>query len=114
MHLNQQHPSVKFTHKISNEAVEFLDTTVYIDKNNQLQTKLYRKPTDRQNYLHQTSHHPEKRKTNIPFSQALRIRLFAPKKQSLTAVATHLKLHLSKEATLIQKSRNKSTEPRLS
>ena len=52
MHLNQQHPSVKFTYKISNEAVEFLDTTVHIDKNNQLQTKLYRKPTDRHNYFH--------------------------------------------------------------
>ena len=52
MHLNQQHPSIKFTYKISNEAVEFLDTTVYIDKNNQLQTKLYRKPTDHQNYFH--------------------------------------------------------------
>ena len=51
-HLNQQHPSIKFTYKISNEAAEFLDTTVYIDKNNQLQTKLYRKSTDRQNYLH--------------------------------------------------------------
>ena len=34
VHLNQQHPSIKFTSKISNEAVEFLDTTVYIDKNN--------------------------------------------------------------------------------
>ena len=45
-----------------------------IDKNNQLLTKLYRKPTDRQNYLHRTSHHPEKLKTNIPFSQALRLR----------------------------------------
>ena len=52
MHLNQQHSSIKFIYKISNEAVELLDTTVYIDKNNQLQTKLYRKPTDRENYLH--------------------------------------------------------------
>ena len=60
MHLNQQHPSIKFTYKISNEAVEFLDTTVNIDKNNQLQTKLDRKPRDCQNYLHRTSHHPKK------------------------------------------------------
>ena len=52
MYLNQEHPSIKFTYKISYEAVEFLDTTVYIDKNNQLQTKLYRKLTDRQNYFH--------------------------------------------------------------
>ena len=74
MYLNQQHPSIKFTYKISNEVVEFLDTAVYIDKNNQLQTKLYRKPADCQNYLHQSSHHPEKLETNIPFSQALRMR----------------------------------------
>ena len=94
MHLNQQHPSIKFTYKISNEAVEFLDTTVYIDKNNQLQTKLYRKPTDRQNYLHRTSHHPEKLnniKTNIPFSQALRIRRICSKEAEFDSSSYALK-----------------------
>ena len=72
--LSQKHPSIKFEYHISNKAVDFLDTTVYIDENNKLQTKLYRKPTDRQNYLHRESEHPTNLKINIPYSQALHIK----------------------------------------
>ena len=52
----------------------YLDTKVYIDEHNRLQTTLYRKPTDGQNYLCRTSEHPESLKANIPCSQALRVR----------------------------------------
>ena len=45
-----------------------------MDENNKLQTKLYRKPTDRQNYLHRKSEHSTNLKINIPHSQALRIK----------------------------------------
>ena len=55
-----------------NYQVNFLDTKVYIDERNRLQTTLYRKPTDRQNYLYRTSEHPESWKANIPYSQALK------------------------------------------
>ena len=72
--LNQKHPSIKFKHHISNKAVDFLDTTVYIDENNKLQTKLYRKPTDQQSYLHRNAEHPTNLKIYIPYSQALRIK----------------------------------------
>ena len=102
MHLNEQHPSIKFTYKISNKAVEFLDTTVYFNKSNQLQTKLYRKPTERQNYLHRTSHNPEK--PNIPLSQALRIRRICSKEAEFDSSGYALKASFPKEATLIQKS----------
>ena len=72
--LNQKHPSIKLEHQISNKAIDFLDTTtVYNDEDNKLQTKLYRKPTDRQKYLHRKSEHPTNLKINIPYSQALRI-----------------------------------------
>ena len=40
------------------ETIEFLDTLVYIDSNNKLQTTLYRKPNDCQNYLHAKLAHP--------------------------------------------------------
>ena len=43
--LNRKHPSIKLEYHVSNKAVDFLDTTVYTDENNKLQTKLYRKPT---------------------------------------------------------------------
>ena len=73
--LSNKHLSIKFgDYKISDTEVNFLDTKVYIDEHNRLQTTLYRKPTDRQNYLHRTSEHPESLKANIRYSQALRIK----------------------------------------
>ena len=39
-----------------------------------LETKLYRKESDRQAYLHRKSEHSESLKQNIPFSLALRLR----------------------------------------
>ena len=73
--LNNKHPSIKFgDYKISDTEVNFLDTKVYIDEHNRLQTTLYRKPTDRQNYLYRTSEHPESLKANIPYSQASRVK----------------------------------------
>ena len=38
--LNLRHPSIKFDYTISNKEVSFLDTIVYIDKNNKLQKKI--------------------------------------------------------------------------
>ena len=72
--INQKHQSVKFDFKFSKESIEFLDTLVYIDSKNRLQTTLYKKPTDCQNYLHAKSAHPFSLKKSIPYSQALRIK----------------------------------------
>ena len=69
---NNFHPTIKFTHEISNTEIHFLDVTVYIS-NNQLHTKLYCKPTDKHQYLHYTSCHPKRNKQSIPYSQALRL-----------------------------------------
>ena len=44
--------------KYSKDKIEFLDTLIYKDKNNNIQTTLYKKPTDHQNYLHAKSAHP--------------------------------------------------------
>ena len=52
----------------------FLDTVVYKDKDCNLQTKVYRKPTDRTSLLHKKSAHPSATKTSIIYSQALRIK----------------------------------------
>ena len=50
--INQKHQSIKFDFKFSKESIEFLDTLVYIDSKNRLQTILYKKPTGCKNYLH--------------------------------------------------------------
>ena len=72
--LNQKHPSIKFDCKVDYKQIQFLDTLVYIDQQNKLQTTLSRKSTDRQNFLNVKSEDPYSSKKSIPYSQALRIR----------------------------------------
>ena len=72
--INQKHQSIKFDFKFSKESIEFLDTLVYIDSKNRLQTTLYKKQTDCTNYLLAKSAHPFSLKKSIPYSQALRIK----------------------------------------
>jgi len=84
--INQIHPYIKFTmthttpsHVINMpcscervESIPFLDTLCTIE-NGRIRTKLYRKPTDKNQYLLPSSCHPEDFTKNIPFSLALRI-----------------------------------------
>ena len=72
-HLNKIHPSIKFDYENSNKEINFLDTIVY-KRGKSLQTRLYRKKSDRQNYLHHKSEHPKSLKDSIAYSQALRIK----------------------------------------
>ena len=71
--LNQFHPTIKFELNYSYTEITFLDTLVYIE-NNLLKTKVYTKPTDKKQYLHFSSSHPQHIKSSIPYSQALRYR----------------------------------------
>ena len=66
--LNKKHASIKFEFKYSQTKIEFLDVLVYKDQNNMLQATIYRKQTDRQNYLDARSKHPKSLKDNIPYS----------------------------------------------
>ena len=58
-YLNSKHKAIKFEHNISPSNISFLYILIYKDKNNTLQTTLYRKPTDQQIYLHVHSDHPK-------------------------------------------------------
>ena len=70
---NNLYPTIKFTHCISPEKVNFLDTTVHkID--NSLETEIYSKPTDSHQCLLPNSFHPRRIIKNIPRSLVLRIR----------------------------------------
>ena len=84
--INSIHNSIKFTMShttIKDEkcnecgcqdinSIPFLDTQCQI-KNKKIITDLYRKPTDRNQYLLPTSCHPNSVTKNIPYSLALRI-----------------------------------------
>ena len=63
---------LKFTHESSKESIHFLDLNVMLS-NGKLSTDLYIKSTDRHQFLHYTSSHPDHAKRSIIYSQALRI-----------------------------------------
>ena len=71
--LNQKYPPIKFDYKCDCKQIEFLDTLVYINEQNKLQTTLFQKSSDRENFLNAKSEHPYSLKKSITYSQALRI-----------------------------------------
>ena len=73
--INQKHQLIKFDVKFSKENIEFLDTLVYIDSNERLQTTFCKKATDCQNYFHSKSAHPFSYKKGLLHGQVLRIKL---------------------------------------
>ena len=77
--LNEKHKTIKFDFQISLRKIAFLDTMLYKDENNNIQTNLYRKLTDQQAFLHAKSEHPRSLKSSIPYSQALRLKTICSK-----------------------------------
>ena len=75
IHWPPEQRSIKFAHELStNWSVNFLGTTVLKDRQGNIHTDVYQKPTDTHPYLHLTSAHPPHLKQSIPYSQALRLR----------------------------------------
>ena len=82
--INEIHPSIRLTMSHTSieeeepcdcpkkETIPYLDVSLSI-KNGKIDTDLYRKPTDRNQYLLPSSCHPTDCIKNIPFSLALRI-----------------------------------------
>ena len=68
---NEFHTDTKFTYESSKESIVFLDLKVIV-KNSKI-TDLYVKSTDRHQYLHNFSAHPNHTKRSAVFSQNLRI-----------------------------------------
>src|SRR6218665_3244725 len=71
--LNNYHPNFKFTINYSKLEIPFLDVKV-CKINNNLETTLYTKSTDKKLYLNYLSEHTEHIKKSIPFSQMLRLK----------------------------------------
>ena len=71
---NKQHPTIKFYYQISKEETAFLDTKIYIDDNENIETTVYQKETDCKSFLHSKSEHPLFLKQSIPYSPALRLK----------------------------------------
>lgn len=93
---NTVHPSIHFTHTYSQATINFLDVTITIEEG-KLFTTLYRKPTDRQQYLHYQSDHPRHCKNSIPYSQAHRFKRICSSDTDFVANTERLKTMLCKQ-----------------
>ena len=82
--INKLHETIKFTCSYDHQekSTTFLDTKVSI-RNNYLVTDLYRKPTDRIQYLLPSSNHPNHIFKNVPYSLALRLIRICSNKETL-------------------------------
>ena len=69
--LNEKHKTIKFDFQVSLRKIAFLDAMLHKDENSNIQTTLYRKPTDQQAFLHAISELPRSLKSSIPYMQAL-------------------------------------------
>ena len=77
--LNNHHPTIKLGFKLSKTSIEFLDTTVYKNKEqNKLLTTAYCKLTDQRNFLH-----PRSLIKSIPYSRALCLKKICAKTSEL-------------------------------
>ena len=54
------------------KSVDFLDETLYLDENNNIQYKSYSKPTDAKRFLNPNSFHPPHVFKSVPISQMIR------------------------------------------
>ena len=94
-YLNNIHPTIKFTSNYSFISIRFLDVNVSLI-NGKITTDLYTKPTDKHQYLLQSSCHPKHTKRAIPFSLALRLRRICSSDDTFTQHTTELKTYLNK------------------
>ena len=69
---NNYHHNIKFTYEFSKENILFLDLQVRLS-GGQFTTDLHIKSTDKHQYLHYISAHPNHTKRSIVFSRALRV-----------------------------------------
>ena len=68
--LNEFHTDIKFTYESSKESIAFLELKVSV-KNSKIITDLYVKSTDRHQYLHYLSAHPNHTKQSVVFDWTL-------------------------------------------
>ena len=73
-HLNTRMQSIKFEADTSTVSVNFLDVTIIIDPEGNINTTLYTKPTDSHNYINYQFCHQKACKNEIPYGQFLRLR----------------------------------------
>uniref|UniRef100_A0A803JIS1 Reverse transcriptase domain-containing protein n=1 Tax=Xenopus tropicalis TaxID=8364 RepID=A0A803JIS1_XENTR len=75
-HLNNCHPTIKFTLECDRTQIHFLDVMITVNDSNFV-TSVYSKPTDKNNLLCPSSFHPQGVFKGLPRSQLLRVKRIA-------------------------------------
>jgi peptide-methionine (R)-S-oxide reductase len=90
--INTLHQTIKFTseHNYDRKSTTFVDMTVLIEKN-KIKMDLYRKETDKVQYLLPSSCHPAHIFKSVPYSLALRLLQICSDKDDLSKRLTELK-----------------------
>lgn len=93
--------------RYSTEKIEFLDVFVNIE-NGQLKTDLFTKSTDKHQYLHVSSSHPNSVKNAIPYGLGIRVKRICSTEENYKIRREEIKTHLKKRGY-----NNSSTEVQL-
>lgn len=94
--LNSLHPDIKFTIEYSQIELPFLDVLVK-KTGSKIDTDIYYKPTDSQQYLIFNSCHPKHIKLSIPYSLARRLRMIISNDEIVLQRMSDLKQALLKQ-----------------
>ncbi len=78
--LNNIIPGIKIELNYSTSAVQFLDTTVYVSEQHNLETKVFFKATDTHQLLHKNSFHPRHTCNGVLKSQFIRFKRICNRK----------------------------------
>ena len=97
--INKIHPTIKFAADWSKTSIDFLDVTVSIAEG-VIETDLYVKPTDSDQYLLSSSCHPFHCEKGMPYSQALRLKRICSKNEFFDKRCNDLEKYLLERATV--------------
>ena len=89
--LNNFNPDLKFTYEPIEKEIPFLDIKVKLNEG-KISTDLYIKSTDRHQYLHFTSSHPNHTKRSIVYSQGLRVKRICSENEDFLRHIREMKL----------------------
>ena len=90
---NDIHPNIQVDLKSSTSSLEFLDVLIEV-KDSEIQTSLYKKPTDNHLYLHAKSDHPRTTKKAIPYGLGIRAKRICSDHNQYWKERQEIKKHL--------------------
>ena len=104
-YLNNMHPNIQFTLEESKviirnnkeiQTLNFLDITIMLDEEGNVETDIYYKPTNTHDYVHYNSFHVKHVLDNIPFNLAKKIIVFVSRDEKEEERLQEMKNHMIK------------------